>query len=281
MKGSGGTGSSNSSIGAGATSSMAQAAAFHRANTAMATPNNIYNVSNNEGVARHVVKNVNFPVQLGSSDPDDVRYAIQKNLVNEGGVVENVGQAIVGPEYFDYVTRKMEDAEYVMFQDWLMKQADWSTPEKTEYWVTRFPWMLEKRLNEVDRVVGLQRQMAKINITGPQAEEDWKLLWNINRGLVKIPAHAVQNLPQDTTYTTNTYQQGMFSPMVKFTPPFDTSALGQPAHKPVELVNWERPSYMAGRGNAANGLAAPGLVLARDQSQTALRNYGNPLIGRG
>lgn len=239
-------------------SSAGAARAFHMANAASATPNNVYKVTTDDQPNR--LTNVNFPVQLGSSDPEDVKYALRAQLVKgNNGMVDGVGQAIAGEEYFDYITRKQHDTEYVMFQDWMMKQADWSTPEATEYWVSRFPWMLEKRLSEVSRVSDLQNKMAKVNIAGPQTEDDFRLLWNIQRGLIDIPTKAPHLLAEDEyTKNNNYYERGMFSPMVNYVPPFKTDAdYKNPGYKPNDKVRWADPSN---RGDRLTGtsLTIPG-----------------------
>lgn len=240
-------------------SSAGAARAFHMANAASATPNNVYKITNERET--NALTNVNFPVQLGSSDPEDVKYALRAQLVKgPQGMVDGVGQAIAGEEYFDYITRKQNDTEYVMFQDWLMKQADWSTPEATEYWVSRFPWMLEKRLGEVTRVSDLQNKMAKINIAGPQTEDDFRLLWNTERGLITIPEKAPHLLATDTYADKNNYyERGMFSPMVNYVPPFSPGAApGDAGHRPKSIVQWSNPSTPGGQLNNATALRIPG-----------------------
>lgn len=228
---------------------MAEARQFTAANAASATPTNIYKVNRNVGAQRDVVENVNFPVRMGTSDPDDYKYALQGKLVNQEGKVPHVGQAIVGPEYFEYVERKMDVAQQVEFEDWLMKQVDWSTPEATEYWVRMFPWMLERRLEEVNRVSDLQKVKAKINIAGPQTAEDWRFMWNEQRGLIKVPDKPVHVLPETSNmdYNNKDYARGMFSPMINYIPPFNGAGLGNPAHKPNAKISWQSPTnYNAG-----------------------------------
>ena len=221
---------------------MAEARSFSQANAASATPTNIYKVNRNTGAQKDVVENVNFPVRMGTSDPDDYKYALQGKLVNADGKVPHVGQAIVGPEYFEYVERKMDVAQQVEFEDWLMKQVDWSSPEATEYWVRMFPWMLERRLDEVNRVADLQKVKAKINIAGPQTAEDWRFMWNEQRGLIRVPDKPVHLLPKDTTINNNDYARGMFSPMIKYIPPFNGAGTGSAAHLPRGKISWEAPT---------------------------------------
>jgi len=229
---------------------MAAARQFAMANAASATPTNIYKVNRNTSEAqKNAIENVNFPVKMGTSDPDDYKYKLQAELVDDQGRVPHVGQAIAGSEYFDYAERKMEVAQQVEFEDYLMKQVDWSTPEATEYWVRMFPWMLERRLEEVNRVADLQKFKAKINIAGPQTPEDWRFMWNEQRGLISVPKTPVHLLPEDTTPNANTYARGMFSPMIKYIPPFKdpNPLIHLPGHNPNTKISWSAPTtYAAG-----------------------------------
>lgn len=199
---------------------IAQSANFRQQLSQIATPKNVFKVTNARDPNAAV--NQNFPVSLGTPDPQDERYFLQKQLVgnNAMGVIPGVGQAIVGPEYFDYVKRKEEVVQQAEFQSWLMKQADFSTPESSEYWYQHHPWMLTKRVEQVNRVADLQKQIGSINIQGPQTEDDWKLLFAIHKGLVQVPTMAPHMLNQDPTITSN-YITGMFSPMIMagITPP--------------------------------------------------------------
>lgn len=222
-----------------------------------ATPMNVYKVNNLDKNDRNKNINVNYPVQLGSTDPDDVKYALQGKMTNAQGVVPNIGQAIVGDEYFDYATRKMDDAQQTMFQDWLMRQADWRSPEATEWWVNKFPWMLNKRYEEIDRVQQLQGRMAKINVGGPQNEEDFHLLFDLSRGLITIPDKPAHQLNEASYANDNTYERGMFSPMIYYLPPFDGNTTdGKAAHQPNFAIDWTQPMNRAKPLNN-NRLTAP------------------------
>lgn len=212
-------------------SSQASAAAFHSDLASKATPRNIYRVSTNPASGN---QNVNFPVKLGTTDPMDERFAIQKALVGGNGVVSNMGIATVGQDYYDYVKRKMEVTQESEFEDWLMKQADFQTPESTEYWYSHFPWMLNKRTDEVDRVAALQRQAGHIAVRGPENADDWRFLFAKQKGLITVPDTPPHMLGV-ANYVTDNYIAGIFSPMLKpgVTPP-DNSGLNK--------VTWSNPT---------------------------------------
>lgn len=232
--------------------SMARARQFAQRTEATATPTNVFNVSTEAD--KSVVKNVNFPVKMGTSDLEDKKYALMQKLVGANGVVAGVGQNIVGDEFFNYMDRKMDNAQDVAFKAFLMKQVDWSRPESQEYWVNMFPWMLEERLAEVNRVCDLQKQKAKIEVAGPSTPEDWEFIFNEQRGLIKVPDQPVHKLPEAHAgqgYTAGEdYSRGMFSPMVKYMPPYDKAARGTAAYLPVNTITWDSPF---GVGNPKGG----------------------------
>lgn len=206
---------------------QASARNFNRMTTAMATPTNVYKVNNLSDDERKVVNTSNYPVQLGSDDPEDRKFALQQKLVGAGGVVEGVGVAQAGSDYFNYVTRKEEMVEEVEYREWLMKQAVFDSPEKTKYWFDMFPWIKELKEQEINRVAQLQLQQARINLVGPQNPQDWALQWNIKRGIVEIPNQPVHMLPKSTDYDRNDfYTRGMFSPMTQYIPPFKNATEG-------------------------------------------------------
>lgn len=192
----------------GVAQNMAQAAAFKQFMQATTTPRNIFRVGN------PAQENAMFPVQLGSTDPQDERFAIQEVAVgsNPNGVIPGVGQAIAGEDYFNYITRKQDAMRYAEYQEWLMNQADFSTPEATQYWYMRFPWMETKRLEQVDRVADLQKTMAKIQISGPQTEADWMTLFSKEQGFIQVPETAPHLLNTDKGMVSTDYRHGMFSP---------------------------------------------------------------------
>lgn len=216
-------------------SSQQAAAMFNAGLAANATPNNVYRVSNAE--AGNV--NANFPVQLGSTDPQDQRYYLQQQLTNESGIVPKVGLSIVDKDFYDYAARKMKMTQMNEFQAWLMKQMSFDTPEQAEYWYTHFPWALQLRFNEIDRVSMLQNQDAKIQVAGPQTEDDWMFLFMKQKGLINIPKNPVHQLGI-ADYPTKSYIRGIFSPMIT------TRGVTPPTAGNLNKVIWNNPSANSG-----------------------------------
>jgi hypothetical protein len=226
---------------------MARAREFARTTEAVTSPTNIFTVSN--VATKTDMKNVNFPVKMGTSDPEDKKFALMQKLVNNNGVVPGVGQNVVGSEFFDYMQRKMDVTQQVAFKEFLMKQVDWSRPESQEYWVNMFPWMLEERLAEINRVCELQKHKARIEVAGPSTPEDWQFLYLEQTGNIVVPNVPVHELPKAAVAGSRYndpekgYERGMFSPMVNYIPPFKTgSTQNHPGYQPVNHVTWDNPT---------------------------------------
>lgn len=235
------------------------AAAFFGQTMQMANPVNIYKVTNAAGDAKNVVSTQNFPMQMGSTDPMDYNMALKANLIgdNVNGVIPGVGQAIAGPEDIAYVRRKQEMAQYVEFQDWLFRQADYSSPEKAEYWRKMFPEIIQKKVAEIERVANLQKNMALINLNGPQTREQWLTLWLQEKGLIKVSNQPVHLLPVDATNNTDNYTRGMFSPAVNLIPPTNALAAREnPKHIPNLKFNWASPTTYTGEGSQLGNVPA-------------------------
>lgn len=231
----------------------------------MASPRNIFQVAP-PGAAQN--SNVKFPVSLGTPLQKDETYALQARMTNEQGVVPHMGQAVVGPEYFDYVKDKEVITQYAQFQEWLMRQADLTTPESAEYWFGHFPWMLNKRVSEIERVAELQKQVGKIQVAGPQTEDDWKLLFAMDQKLVTVPdlpAHQLGMTSPASLASKNSYTLGMFSPMA--------DAMYNPPGPDTRQVPWQNPTGGV-QGSIVDGLKFPTTFLQYNEG------VGAPVFGQ-
>jgi len=169
-------------------------------------PPNLFKVPDSSSADGSVASQ--FPVQLGSTDPEDEKYGLRSQLV-QGDTVPGVGLAIADDGYFNYAQRKREEAMMYEFYQYVMSQADLSKPESAAWWFEHFPWMKEWRLEEIDRQAEIQKKLAKIQITGPQNEEDWMVIYLKKQGILgdkDVPLTQL-NTPQ---YAAN-FKAGMFS----------------------------------------------------------------------
>lgn len=172
-----------------------------------------------------------FPVQLGSTDPEDDKYGLRSQLVGPDNNVPGVGLAVADDGYFNYAQRKREEAMMYEFYQYVMSQADLSTPESAAWWFEHFPWMKEWRLEEIDRQAEIQKKLAKIQITGPQNEEDWMVIYLRNNGIL-----GDQDVPltrmNEPNYAQN-FKAGMFS---IFSKPLYTILAPQPGPGTVASI---------------------------------------------
>jgi hypothetical protein len=193
-----------------------------------------------------------FPLKIGSTDKDDIKYGIRKELVGGGtnptsAVVPGVGMAIAGEEFFDYAQRKEEQEMLFDFKKFVAAQADLSSPASAQWWFEKFPWMKELRLEQVNQQGELQKQLARIQITGPQNEEDFMHLYLVNKGLIRVTEQPLHRLGQATDITSSTFRQGFFNPLAQ--PKYQTM---QTTYKPM----WSNPLGQVPTPPSAGALSA-------------------------
>ena len=167
--------------------------------------------------------NANFPVQLSTTDPEDQKWATMQKVIGttgagQSGQIPGIGQAIVPNEFWDYVQRKENADLLAQFQQFVMQQADLSTPESTSWWFSHFPFIRDLKLKEIDEQAELQKRFAQIQVTGPQNQEDFLLLWMRKQKLIKVADQPLDKLNLATNITSGTYKQGFFSPLAKKIP---------------------------------------------------------------
>lgn len=227
--------------------SIESANALYNKFSAYATPPNVYGqqlVSDQTGTQMSM-----FPARIGSTDPEDAKYAIRNALTNGTGQVPGIGQAIVGDEFFNYAKRKQDQALEFDFQTWLMKQADFSTPASASYWYEKFPEMKAMRVAEIDRESALQTRLAKISVNGPENRDDFMILFLIGQGLIKpsgLPLYQL-NSPDNKALSSG-FVQGIFNPIK---PNF-------PIALPGTTLNWSSPvNPVNGAGPLTGGAFGP------------------------
>jgi len=184
---------------------LASARETYRKFVAMPAPPNVYKVKDQTGTVSSL-----FPAKLGSTDPRDEEYAMRAQLVkNDNGVIPGVGLAVADEGYFNYAQSKREEAMMFEFYTYIMSQADLSKPESAAWWFEKFPWMRDLRMAEIDRQGEIQKKLAKIQITGPQSEDDFMVLYlkqNNLLGDADVPLTRLNDMP-----TAANFKAGMYS----------------------------------------------------------------------
>ena len=177
----------------------------------MADPGNVVQIpTQGSGVAGQ------FPVQLGTADPMDVQMSIRQQAITPGTAeVPGMGLAIADQPVFDYLERKKEDEFMAQFMAYVNAQANLDSPAEAAWWFERFPWLKEKRLAEIERMATLQKRLAQIQVTGIQNEDDMKLMFAIQQGLITVPTKPINEMYDEPNRWTdlNNFKKGLFSPL--------------------------------------------------------------------
>jgi hypothetical protein len=189
-----------------------------------------------------------YPIQLGSADPDDVRVALKQQFVGSGGLVSGVGLAIAGDRDFDYLQRKKEEVFYTQFLAYINAQADLTNPASAAWWFERFPFLKEKRLEEINREAEKQKRFAQIQVTGPQNEDDFFLMYLKDQGLIAEPTQPLNKMYADGRYKTNaeSFTRGLFSPLSTMP---NKNAPGMP-DTVSSVPAWKNPFRQEGFGDS-------------------------------
>lgn len=202
-----------------------------------ATPDNIFNVpTKNDPLGE-----TTFPVPLGTADPEDVQMAMRTSLIDREGKVPGMGVAVADDRVFAYAQRKKEALFEAQYQNWIMSQADFSNPAESAWWTERFPWIPGKKIQLIEQVSNLQKEFAKIQVRGPQTEEDFFLLWMKENNLIELPDVPVHMLNtaggKFIKDPATEFQRGLFNPMAYKPSPPGTMMPRTPLRTPL----WSNP----------------------------------------
>lgn len=235
--------------------------------TSLSTAPNVFNMG------RDNQPNEQMPVQLGTTDPEDQKWALREKIIAQqpaGAAAANeivgIGKALAPEGYFDYAQRKEMNDLMVQYQQFILQQVDLSKPESQQWWYSKFPWIRDLKLSEMRAQADLQKRYAEIQITGPQNEEDFMLLWMRRNGLIKVAEVPPERLYEARNILATSYQDGFFSPLAKAIPatsvrntgilPWSNPVSQDPAtdNGPVRTSTFTR---IPGQATFANILTAP------------------------
>jgi hypothetical protein len=185
--------------------------------TSMTPAPNVFRVATETQKDRN--ENAAFPVQLGSTDPEDQKWALRNKVMTAAGnpangVLQGVGQVVADDSFFDYAKRKKDQEVLYDFYRFVMSNAKLDTPEAAQWWFGKFPWMRDMRLAEIDKQAELQKTLARIQITGPESEDDFMLLFLIRNGTIQLPNYPLHKMGVDRPVAKD-FETGFFSPFSK------------------------------------------------------------------
>jgi len=230
---------------------QAQAAQFFNKVQSLADPQNIRQVQTRDGgIAGQ------FPIQLGTADSEDVRMSIKAQTIDPTGHVPGIGMAIASDSDFAYLERKKEDVMQAQFKAWVNANADLGDPANAAWYIERFPWLIEARMEEIERVSEMQKRLAKINVTGPQTEDDFILMWSILQGTVEVPKKALQDLHLPDDRYNKDFTKGFFSPM-STGPSKEAKGIGMAIQMPKTVPAWNNALATLRGGEGSKAVAQP------------------------
>lgn len=129
-----------------------------------------------------VNKSVYEGMRMTTLDPMDHRFQLQAQEVSgvgaEDGVVPHVGRVLLGPEYFDYAQRKVNQQAYDDYIMFILNNIQNSDVPNREWYKKMFPdiyAMFVARMKERQR---LRNEMEDIAVRGVQNRQD---LYNLYR----------------------------------------------------------------------------------------------------
>jgi hypothetical protein len=222
---------------------------------AAATPNNVYNVpeTNNDKP---------FPVQLGTADPEDLKMDLRQSVVKDGGAVPGFGQAVADDRVFSYLERKKEAQIEADYRAWLISQTDFSSPEKAEFWNNVAPWITNEKIKQINENAELQKRLATLNVVGPKNDDDFRLLYMISNGTLRVPTKPVHEMDEDTKIarTDLNFVRGLFNPLAYTPDPYGypkSSGTDRPAA-------WAKPVEGGGLRGAVNAFSGRTVSLSAD-----------------
>lgn len=157
--------------------------------------------------------NAQFPVQLSSSDRQDDEMALRQTILKDKYYVEGQGIAVVGDDYWAYAKRKMDDQQEAAFKTWVLSQANLEDPAQAAWWFRTVPWLKSSREEVINYSAELQKRAAMIALNGPQNEDDFRFLFMMQNGLIKLPDKPLQEIYKDEGLIKgDSYVKGFFSP---------------------------------------------------------------------
>lgn len=185
---------------------------------AAATPNNLYAVRD-----RNTSASSGFPVQLGTADPEDLKMNLRQQVVNKDGNVPNYGMAVADDTVMSYIERKKEAEIEADYRSWIMAQSDFSDPARAEFWNKVAPWITDLKMQEIEENANLQKRLATIKVKGPTSEEDFKTLYFIQNGVIRMPTKPLHLMDQDDQRYAGKdkldFRRGLFNPLATRPPP--------------------------------------------------------------
>lgn len=123
-----------------------------------------------------------------------------------------------------FLERIRQERQTEAFDQWLVRQLDFSNPETSRWLQEIYPDFFSRREAYIDDKINLEARLAKIRLRGWKNSEDLKLIYAIETGMIKPPTEPLFG----TDAGGSTFTQGYFSVLGALglapTPGSDTNA---------------------------------------------------------
>lgn len=155
-----------------------------------------------------------WPVELHSTDPQDKKFALRQKIIsqaqqnNQVPQVPGQGVAVVSDDYWDYISRKEDQAFLADFKAFLYSAMKLDSPEAMAYWKSQVPEVFEDRMKLFEQQLELVKKQAKINMLGPQSLEDWYFIYLVKKGMIQLPSG---RLELGESHPTDRFSRGLFN----------------------------------------------------------------------
>jgi hypothetical protein len=214
-----------------------------------------------------------WPVELHSTDPQDKKFALREKIIGQAqqnNLVPQVpgqGVAVVSDDYWDYISRKEDQAFLADFKAFLYSSMKLDSPEAMAYWKSQVPEVFEDRMKLFDQQLELVKKQAKINMLGPQSLEDWYFIYLVKKGMIQLPSG---RLELGESHPTDTFSRGLFN-LRRWWP--------SQIRNPTPLLDWNAP--LEDRTNQAPIIGAQPLrdIFGSGARDVSIGPRGNPFLG--
>lgn len=190
-----------------------------------------------------------FPAKFLPKDYYDTTWQIKQDLNNDSRFmgrrgVYNAKSATARPmkmtkHDMDYLKRKRDAEEYSGYLTWQANKYNLNDPATRDWFEKRCPQYFSMREALIDEQVDLASRMAKIKLRGPKTDDDLKMEYFVERGLLELPKGPIWSpyewmanvagvdltkVDNDTGYeqilnfNNQQYRKGIFNPTRPITP---------------------------------------------------------------
>jgi hypothetical protein len=136
-----------------------------------------------------------FPVDLNAYDDRDklmqMKLQTQANMKDHPGITD-FGVLQATDQDFEWLERKRAAQEIANLQKWFAKYYDRASPEQKALAHKLYPEFYQMREQLLNKMIKLQKRIAKLKIHGPRNQRDLLLQYAIESGY--IPADPLENI---------------------------------------------------------------------------------------